>query len=113
TREVAKSLVSFAGLVDGEVIVVVGAKTAGVLSDEAYVWIMCSERIHDYPITFLRHAKEGLKELQVYFKRIYGLVKVDFGGSIKWLKVLGFEVDPPIEGVCLFHIGGRPWTPQP
>lgn len=107
-HEVATSFFAYAGVVDGEVIALGGVKCDGILSDEAYVWILCSEAINDYPIAFIRGVLRAFALIKGRFRTIWGLVSADFARSIRWLGWMGFTVDPPVEGVCLFWYGARP-----
>jgi hypothetical protein len=122
-QEVAISFLSYAGLVDGEVIAIGGVKCEGILSDEGYVWILCSERVNEMPIAFVRGAMRALTLVKQRFASIYGLVAADFDRSIRFLTWMGFVVEPAVEGVRVFWLGRRPdvtaevrkWTlsPQP
>lgn len=97
TQEVAKSLQCWSGLADGKVVCIWGIQTIGPLSEDAYVWLVCSEHIHAYARTFLRHSGEALATFRPLFKRVYGCVFEDFEKSARWLKWLGFTVGPPNE----------------
>lgn len=102
-RELSRSFLKFTGLIDGRVAVIVGVKTS-VLSDEAYVWLFGSTLIKERPIVFLRHARRGLKLITPYFKRITGLCADDHIASMKWLRSLGFEIEPQGDGVSLIRL---------
>ncbi len=95
THEVASSFLSYTGLVDGQVVAMCGAKCAGILSDEAYVWMLASSLIDKYPLTFVKHGRTALCLLKHHFRRLHGLVLCDFDRSIRWLEWIGFTVDPP------------------
>lgn len=103
TQEVSRSLVAYAGLIDEKVVALWGARTEGVLSDEAYIWLVCAEDIEWFPVTFARHSREAIEELRLHFRRLYGLVIEDFTCSVKWLEWLGFVVDPPKNGFRAFR----------
>jgi hypothetical protein len=105
TQEVAKSLQSWTGLINDEVVCMWGVQTAGPLAEDAYVWLVCSEALTEYPRTFLRHSHEALETIKPLFKRIYGLVFSDFEKSSRWLEWLGFSVAPPDnKGVRFFEM---------
>jgi hypothetical protein len=105
THEVATSLVSYAGLVDGEVIAVWGARCAGIFDEEAYVWIVFTRRLERIPVTVLRHSREALSILRQSFKVLHGLVLSDFDCGCRWLEWLGFTVSEPEGPVRKFRIG--------
>lgn len=108
-QEVATSFMVFAGVVDGEVIALGGVKCPGMLSDEAYAWLICSERIEEFPITFARSVLKVFGLVKQRFRTIWGLVAADFAASVHWLEWMGFTVEPPDEaGARLFWYGQRP-----
>ena len=107
-HELATSISTYAGLVDGEVVVIGGVKCRDVLSDEAYVWIICSERVNEVPIGFVRTVKKVYKEVRPRFSSLWGLLVTDFERSVRWVRWLGFTVEPPVNGVSLFWQGRRP-----
>lgn len=103
TQEVARSLVSYTGLVNEQPVVMWGARSAGILSEEAYIWLIGTERLTKCPITFLRHSGEAVGLLRQHFKVLHGHVFVDFGCSIKWIEWLGFRLEHPANGMQAFH----------
>jgi hypothetical protein len=105
TSEVAKSLRSWTGLANGKVICIWGIQTVGPLSEDAYVWLVCSEQLNMYSRTFLRHSREALETFRPFFKRVYGCVFHDFDKSARWLEWLGFSVAAPDpRGLRLFEL---------
>jgi hypothetical protein len=106
--EVATSFLCYAAVVEGEVIALGGVKCDSVLSDEAYVWILCSEAVNEFPIAFIRGVLEVFALVKERFRTIWGLVSEDFARSRRWLSWMGFTVEAPKDGVCLFWYGTRP-----
>jgi hypothetical protein len=106
-HEVATSFLSYAALVDDEVVALGGVKCDGILSDEAYVWMICSERIDAVPVAFVRGAMRAFSLVKQRFRTIYGLVAADFDRSVRWLGWMGFVLEPPVAGVRLFWLGAR------
>lgn len=102
-REVARSLVAWAGLADGKCAAIWGAHVDGLLSDEAYIWVVCSSLIEEHPVAFLRQSRKAIAELHIYFKRLHGLVVCDFERSVTWLEWLGFRVGESVNGVRAFE----------
>jgi hypothetical protein len=107
-HELATSLATYAGVVDGEVVVLGGIKCRDLFSDEAYVWIICSERVNQYPIAFVKAVLAVRKEVQPRFSSLWGYLVTDFERSVRWVQWLGFTVEPPVNGVSLFWYGRRP-----
>lgn len=105
TSEVARSLRCWTGLADGKVVCIWGIQTVGPLSEDAYVWLVCSEHLGPYARTFLRHSREALETFRPFFKRVYGCVFNDFDKSTRWLEWLGFVVAAPDHrGLRLFEL---------
>lgn len=105
-HELALSVVSYSGLIDGQVAAVCGARTDGLLAAEAYVWMTCTDLVEQHPLAFLRHTRRVIAMLHQYFDSIHGLVFADFELSVKWLEWLGFEVGPAEAGVRTFSSNG-------
>ena len=95
-QELVKSFQAYAGMIDNKTVALWGAHVSGVFSDEAYIWLICTGLVDQHPITFLRHSKKILHALAPNFRRVYGVVHVDFDKSIRWLEWLGFQVDPAV-----------------
>lgn len=104
TRELSQSIVAYTGLVDGKVGAIWGACLAGILSDEARIWCIGTDLIETHPVSFIRHSRRAIADLQVYCKHLYGAVYADFDKSVAWLQWLGFEVMEPVNGVRMFRL---------
>jgi hypothetical protein len=100
---VARSFHSYAGIIDGRIVAIWGAETASTFSDSCWLWMICGESIDYYPITFIRHSKDGIELLKSCFRRIEGVVFNDFDQSKKWLKWLGFKIIESNEQICRFE----------
>jgi hypothetical protein len=88
-----------------KVVCIWGIQTVGPLSEDAYVWLVCSEHLNLYGHTFLRHSREALETFRPFFKRVYGCVFNDFDKSARWLEWLGFSVAAPDhQGLRLFEL---------
>jgi hypothetical protein len=48
------------------------------------------------------------EEVLPRFGSVWGLLVTDFDRSVRWVKWLGFTVEPPVNGVSLFWRGKRP-----
>lgn len=101
-QALSRSFIAYTGFVDEKPVALWGAQVSTMLSDEAYVWLICSKEVDAYPITFLRHSRRALRDFSQQFKTLRGLVMADFGCSVTWLEWLGFTVEPEHNGVRPF-----------
>lgn len=101
-RELAQSIVAYAGLVDGAPGAVWGARAQGILSQTGYIWLYGSDLVERHPITFLRHSREQIAILRESFPRLEGHVFDDFSCGVAWLRWLGFVVHEPQGGIRYF-----------
>ena len=107
-HELATSMSTYAAVLDDEVIVLGGIKCPDFFSDEAYVWIICSEAMARHSIAFVRRVLELFDNAKARYDSIWGFVVTDFTRSVRWVEWLGFTVEPPVNGVALFWWGKRP-----
>ena len=103
TREVARSILAFAGLKDGRTGAIWGIKAAP-LGDEAYIWLICTTLVEQNPITFLRHSRRVVNDLRQVFPRLRGHVFCDFEASVRWLRWLGCDVESPVGELSSFEV---------
>jgi hypothetical protein len=106
--EVRLSFMAWAGVVRGEVIALGGVRCRDIFSEEAYVWMVCSERVERFPLSFIRGTLEAFTLAKACFKTVYGYVVADFHTSIRWLEWMGFTVEPAVGETRLFWWGERP-----
>lgn len=101
--ELERSTVAYAAVADGQVAAIWGARTETIFADDAYIWMVGSTLIEQYPLTFLRHSRRVVAHLRTMYKRLYGLVLCDYAESVAWLRWLGFDVSEPQDGLRLFR----------
>jgi len=66
-------------------------KTAGMAGiDEGVIWMLCTEAIHEYPLTFAREAKRFIDSRKE--KLLYNVVDGRNHVHIKLLRFLGFKL---------------------
>lgn len=100
TKEIAGSMLAWAGLVDGKCGALWGVKMTRILSDEGMLWMIGTHLIDEYPITFLRQSRQVVRKLHGTFKKLYGCVLTDYSQSRRWLEWLGFEIGEDQGGIC-------------
>ena len=66
-------------------------KTAGMagIEDDGTVWMLCTPTIHEYPIAFVKGAKEFIDGRSIHF--IHNIVDARNKVHLKLLKFLGFK----------------------
>ena len=89
---------------DGEPIMIYGVY--GSILGTSKVWAIGTDGCKRCPMFMVRIGKKVVRA----FRSVYGALEnwcdADYTASIKWLKMIGFEVDPPKDGFCHLHIGG-------
>jgi hypothetical protein len=97
--EISRSVIAYAGLVDGRCGALWGVKTAELLAREGTMWLLGSTLIDQNPITFLRHSRRSVLALRGSFATLSACVVSDYRESRRWLLWLGFEVGPDQDGL--------------
>lgn len=94
-----------AGFADGELACVFGVGS-GLLSTTGCPWLLGSDRIARHPAAFIRRCKPYLDDMTQGFRYLENWVHADNRVAIRWLRWLGFTLEPPapwgIKG-ALFH----------
>ena len=101
-RLFAQSLLTYAGMIEGECVAIGGVYTDKILSEYGYVWLLGTKFLEDHPLPFLRHTKKQVEMLRETFPRLYGVVLTELHCGEKWLKWLGFDVGPDEGGIRAF-----------
>jgi hypothetical protein len=70
------------------------------------IWLLATDDIEKYQITFLRHSKKVLKELQQDYLALHNYVDARNSLHIKWLKWMGFTF---INKLDRFGVEQRPF----
>lgn len=82
------SEMSFAALLDGEVLAMFGASESGE------VWVLTSNAVLKHPRAFLRCCRPGLALLWERCGHLTNYVDARFEDCIRWLEWLGCELGP-------------------
>ena len=82
------SEVSFAAMLDGEVLAMFGASASGE------VWVLTSNAVQRHPRAFLRCCRPALELLWEHCGHLTNYVDARFGACIRWLSWLGCELGP-------------------
>jgi hypothetical protein len=68
-----------------------GIKEASLLSGRAFPWLVCSEDIMDYGITFLKRFRELMNTMKQKYRILDCLIFSDNTEVLKMLKWVGFK----------------------
>jgi len=89
---------------DGTPIMIYGV--CGSILGTSKIWAIGTDGCKKCPMFMVRIGRKVVRA----FRSIYGALEnwcdEDYTASIKWLRMIGFEVDPPKDGFCHLHIGG-------
>jgi hypothetical protein len=81
----------FAVIKDNVVMAIFGIKEASLLSGRAFPWLVCSEDIMDYGITFLKRFRELMNTMKQKYRILDCLIFSDNTEVLKMLKWVGFK----------------------
>jgi len=91
-RSMAASSVSWAGLVDGEVVAIFGVCPASMLTGFGVPWLVGTDRLEAVQVTFLRHCRPVLAAMQQLYPRLENFVDARNTAAKSWLHWLGFKL---------------------
>ncbi|HDL6893861.1 hypothetical protein ACLMPK_01225 [Yersinia enterocolitica] len=95
-RSMSASTVCFAGLVDGEVIALFGVVPASILTGFGVPWLVATDSLERYQLTFLRHCKPTVRYMLSIYPRLENYVDTRNIVAKRWLHWLGFTIDDAI-----------------
>ena len=84
-----------AGLVNDELVCLWGVCPISMLSSKGAPWMLSTDVIEKYPLTFLKRCKPVIKKLKQDYNHLENHVDVRNTVAIHWLKWLGFKFDEP------------------
>jgi len=97
----------YAVTVDDSVAAIFGFRELSKLTKRAYPWLMCSQLINEYGITFLKHFRKIMRGLQSKFNVLECIIYSENTEVIKMLEWVGFkiieEVYPGVDGSAKFY----------
>ncbi|AJI85334.1 hypothetical protein CH54_1402 [Yersinia rochesterensis] len=95
-RSMSASTICFAGLVDGEVIALFGVVPASILTGFGVPWLVATESMERYQVTFLRHCRPVVRHMLSVYPRLENFIDARNYTAKIWLRWLGFTIDDPI-----------------
>ena len=81
---------------DGEVAAMWGVAPLALLSDTGAPWLLSSPAVDRHPVTFLRGSRALVDDIQDGYAVLRNYVDARYARSIRWLRWLGFTVEPPV-----------------
>ena len=93
------------GLDNGEVFAVFGIRSAGILADTGYPWLVIREDIADHGIAFLRTFKSVVEAMQGMFGTLESVVDAENVELLKMVRWVGYSVG----GAQPMGYDGRPF----
>lgn len=82
-------------LARGEVIAMWGC--AGSMLGTGYPWLLTGKGIENFKVSFVRQAREEVREMLTHCGSLEGIVVKRYERAIRLLEVLGFELSEPFE----------------
>jgi ribosomal protein S18 acetylase RimI-like enzyme len=91
-----RSLWTDAYLVDGEVAAILGFGLTALVGGEATLWMLSGTPVDRHRKLFLRLTRQRLAEVRREWPVLVDYVHADYAGAIRWLRWLGFTIEPPV-----------------
>jgi hypothetical protein len=89
-----RSAIAWTGLVDEEPVCIFGVSPVDILAGVGCPWLLGTEQVVRYAVTFLRLNKGYVARMLSMFPHLENFVDARNAHSIRWLKWLGFQFDP-------------------
>lgn len=95
------------GKVDGVVACVWGLIPPTILSDSAWLWLLCTDIVAEHKFLFVRHSQRYIEEALKEYPIILGDCLIDNKSAKRWLEWLGAKFAEPIAGRIPFSIRAK------
>jgi hypothetical protein len=89
---------------DGTPIMIYGVYAS--LLGTSKIWAIGTDACKKCPLFMVKVGRDVVRIYRYMFGKLENWCDEDYASSIKWLRMIGFEVDPPKDGFCHLHIGG-------
>lgn len=90
---------------DGRLVALFGAAALSQMSDTAALWLLGTDLMRTHPRAVLDAAAEFVAHTREHHPRLLNYVDARNRPSIRWLRKLGFTIDPPAP----FGVAGLPF----
>ena len=82
-------------LFDGEPVAMWGVEPVNEAAGMGVAWLLGSDDLTRWPLTFWRVCKDELAALRVEWPVLVNWIDARYEASLRWARHLGFKVDPP------------------
>lgn len=106
-QAMSRSMRVWVGYDDDKLLCTWGLIAPTVLSDRAYLWLWTTEHLKEHVFTLVRHSQREVARMLTHFPIIVGHCQVNAEKSIRWLRWLGAEFGPEINGFTQFEIRAK------
>jgi hypothetical protein len=89
------SHLAWTGLIDGVPVCMFGVVQASLLENKGRPWMIGTDLLDRHQVVFLRRCLKCVDTMQMVFHQLENWVDTRNTRTIRWLKWLGFEFDPP------------------
>ncbi len=103
-RVILNSTLLWVGCDDDEVFCIYGLTAPTLLSDRAWLWLWTTQHFSSHVFAFVRHSQRVVEDMLNHYPIIVGACQVGQDKSIRWLRWLGAEFDPPQGQLLPFEI---------
>jgi hypothetical protein len=101
------SVLSMTLLIDGKVAAMFGVAKATHEVGVGYPWLLSSAAVKHHQKAFFKLSGPAVEQLLAIFPTLVQYVDARYVAALRWLKRLGFELQPPI----IFGVEKRPFVP--
>ena len=99
--------ITYQGRLGDEIACVWGLIPPTLLSDTAYLWLLTTDIIAEHKFLFIRYSQLFIEHMLTKYPVIVGDCFVENASAIRWLKWLGAEFGPEIQGRRNFTIRAK------
>ena len=89
------SQISYVGLINGAIACAWGVAQESILAEEAVIWLLSTPVMAVAPVAVARRTRQELAKLLRVYPRLGNYVDSEYKLCVRWLRWLGFTVEPP------------------